>query len=120
MSVKKAVEMLMVKAPRGIRHRTRKVMKKHVREKGAVPPLSLLMLEYSPGDFVYIHVNPAIHRGMPHRRYIGMTGVVVGKKGKSYLVEVRVGGKKKLLYIRPEHLRPAQGSIQMETRAGGV
>jgi large subunit ribosomal protein L21e len=105
----------MVKAPRGIRHRTRKKMKKSVREKGAVPPLNLLMIEYSPGDLVYIHVNPAIHKGMPHRRYIGMTGVVLGKKGKSYMVEVRVGGKKKVLYIRPEHLKPAGGSITLET-----
>jgi len=84
----------MVKAPRGIRHRTRKKMRKSVRERGAVPPLSLLMIDYQPGSFVYITCNPAIHKGMPHRRYIGMTGVVVGKRGESYMVEVRVGGRR--------------------------
>lgn len=97
----------MVKAPRGIRHRTRKVFRKHVRERGAVPPLSLLMIEYKPGDKVHIKVNPAIHHGMPHRRFHGKTGVVVGKRGKAYIVKVRLGDKEKTLFIRPEHLRPA-------------
>lgn len=98
----------MVKAPRGYRHRTRKVFRKHVREKGAVPPLSLLMIDYKPGDKVYIKVNPAIHHGMPHRRYHGKTGVIVGKRGKAYIVKVNLGEKKKTLFIRPEHLRPAK------------
>ena len=96
----------MVKAPRGYRHRTRKLLRKHVRERGAVPPLSLLMYEYKPGDKVYIIINPSVMKGMPHRRYHGKVGVVVGKRGKSYEVEVRVGGKIKKLIIRPEHLRP--------------
>ena len=96
-----------VKAPKGTRHRTRKVFRKRIREKGAIPPLSLLMIDYKVGDKVHIVVNPAIHKGMPHRRYHGKTGTVVGKRGKSYLVEVEVGGKKKLLIVRPEHLRPA-------------
>ncbi len=97
----------MVRAPRGIRHRTRKLFRKHIRERGAVPPLSLLMIEYKPGDKVHIKVNPAIHHGMPHRRFHGKTGVVVGKRGKAYIVKVRLGDKEKTLFIRPEHLRPA-------------
>jgi len=98
----------MVRPPKGIRHRTRKVFRKTIREKGAVPPLSLLMIEYKPGDKVHIIVNPAIHAGMPHRRYHGMTATVVGRRGKSYEVEVRVGSKVKRLFVRPEHLRPSK------------
>lgn len=98
----------MVKAPKGTRHRTRKVFRKRIREQGAVPPLSLLMIDYKVGDNVHIVVNPAIHRGMPHRRYHGKTGTVVGTRGRSYIVEVSVGGKKKLLIVRPEHLRPVR------------
>ncbi len=97
---------LEVKPSKGFRHRTRKVFKKHIRERGAVPPLSLLMHEYRPGDKVYIIVNPAIMKGMPHRRYHGKVGVVVGKRGKAYIVQVKVGSKIKTLFIRPEHLRP--------------
>ncbi len=96
----------MVKPPKGFRHRTRKLLRKHVREKGAIPPLSLLMYEYKPGDKVNIVINPSVMSGMPHRRYHGKTGTVVGKQGKCYIVEVRAGGKVKKLIVRPEHLRP--------------
>lgn len=96
----------MVKAPKGYRHRTRKLLKKDVREKGAVPPLSLIMRKYEVGERVHIIINPSITAGMPHRRYHGKTGVVVGMRGKAYIVKVTVGGKEKTLFVRPEHLRP--------------
>jgi len=97
----------MVKPPKGYRHRTRHLLRKNIREKGAVPPLSRLMIEYEVGDKVHIIIDPAIHKAMPHRRYHGKTGVVVGKRGKAYIVQVRLGRKVKTLFIRPEHLRPA-------------
>ena len=98
----------MVKAPRGYRNRTRKVLRKHVRERGAIPPLSLIMIEYKPGNKVYIKPNPAIHEGMPHRRYVGKVGTVIGKRGRAYIVEVYLGNKRKELIVLPEHLRPAK------------
>ncbi len=97
----------MVKASQGPRHRTRKLLRKHVREKGAVPPLSLVMQEYSVGDKVYIKPNPAIHDTLPHRRYIGKVGKVIGRRGRAYIVEVFLGNKRKELILYPEHLRPA-------------
>ncbi|MCY0868497.1 MAG: 50S ribosomal protein L21e [Desulfurococcus sp.] len=100
----------MVKAPKGYRHRTRKLLRKSVREKGGVPPLSLLMVEYKEGDRVHIVINPSIHKGMPHRRYHGKTGVIAGRRGRAYIVKVAVGGKEKILFVRPEHIRPV--SIQ--------
>jgi len=96
-----------VKASRGPRNRTRKVLKKKVREKGAVPPLSVVMHEYKVGDKVYIKPNPAIHDTLPHRRFIGKVGTVIGKRGRAYIVEVFLGNKRKELIIYPEHLKPA-------------
>lgn len=104
----------MVKAPRGYRHRTRKLLRKSVRERGAIPPLSLLMVKYNPGDRVHVVINPSVTKGMPHRRYHGKTGVVVGTRGRCYIVKVMIGGKEKTLFVRPEHLRPAQSSIESE------
>jgi len=95
-----------VKAPKGFRHRTRKLLRKTPREKGIIPPLSLLMIDYKPGDRVHIVINPSVHKGMPHRRYHGKTGEVVGKRGRSYIVKVLLGRKEKTLFIRPEHLKP--------------
>ena len=97
----------MVKAPQGLRHRTRKVFSKSVRERGAVPPLSRILINYMPGDRVYIVADPAIHKAMPHRRYHGKVGTVVGKRGRAYIVQLKVGSKIKTLFLLPEHLRPA-------------
>ncbi len=100
----------MVKASQGLRRKTRNILKKSVRERGSVPPLSMLMIEYSVGGKVCIVPNPAIHFGMPHRRYYGKVGTVVGRRGRAYAVEVFLGDKRKLLYVMPEHLRPHKPS----------
>lgn len=97
----------MVKAPQGLRHRTRKIFSKSVRERGAVPPLSRILINYMPGDRVYIVADPAIHKAMPHRRYHGKVGIVVGKRGRAYIVQLKVGSKIKTLFLLPEHMRPA-------------
>ena len=96
-----------VKASRGPRNRTRKVYRKKIRERGAIPPLSLIMHEYKEGDKVYIKPNPAIHNTLPHRRYVGKVGTIIGKRGRAYIVEVYLGNKRKELILLPEHLRPA-------------
>jgi len=98
----------MVKAPKGYRHRTRKLLKKHIRERGAIPPLSRILYEYKPGDRVHIVINPSIVKGMPHRRFHGKTGVIVGKRGRAYIVKVYLGDKEKTLFVRPEHIIPAK------------
>ncbi|NPA97595.1 MAG: 50S ribosomal protein L21e [Crenarchaeota archaeon] len=97
----------MVKAPQGLRHRTRKLFRKRVREKGAVPPLSRILIDYHPGDKVYIIADPAIHKALPHRRYYGKVGTVVGRRGRAYIVQLKVGSKTKTLFLLPEHMRPA-------------
>jgi len=103
-----------VKAPKGYRHRTRKMFRKNIRERGLVPSLSLLMVDYNVGDKVHIVVNPSIHKGMPHRRYHGKTGEVIGRRGRCYIVKTIVGGKEKILFVRPEHLRPVSQVIQSQ------
>lgn len=97
----------MVKTSHGYRHRTRKLLKKGARERGAIPPLSQVLREYSIGDKVYIIPNPAIHDTLPHRRYIGRVGIVTGRRGRAYLVELYLGDKRKTIVTYPEHLRPA-------------
>ncbi len=97
---------ILVKAPRGYRHRTRKLLTKPVRERGAVPKLSIILKEYNVGEKVAIKIDPSFHYAMPHRRFHGLTGTVIGKRGRAYIVEVYLGNKKKVLFVTPEHLRP--------------
>jgi large subunit ribosomal protein L21e len=42
---------------------------------------------------------------MPHPRYKGRIGKIIGKRGKSYIVEITDGNKVKKLISRPEHLK---------------
>ena len=50
--------------------------------------------------------DPSEHsRGMPHRRYHGRTGNIVGVRGRCFEVIVKIGNSEKLLIIGREHLR---------------
>ncbi|TXT56508.1 MAG: 50S ribosomal protein L21e [Candidatus Thorarchaeota archaeon] len=98
----------MVKKSHGYRARTRSLMSKKVRTRG-IQPLSNVLIDYEEKQRVNIVIDPAFHKGMPHRRYQGKTGVITGKRGRAYIVEVSLGKATKTLIIRPEHLRPNRG-----------
>lgn len=64
------------------------------------------LIDYNVNDKVDIITDPSQHkRGMPHSRFHGRTGTVVGQRGRCYLVEVKLGDSKKKLIIGKEHLR---------------
>ncbi len=69
----------------------------------------MILREYKVGEKVTIKIDPSFHYGMPHRRFHGLTGTVIGKRGRSYIVEVYLGDKRKILIVPPVHLRPASG-----------
>jgi large subunit ribosomal protein L21e len=97
----------MVKKSHGFRARTRSLMSKRVRTRG-LAALSTVLIDYEEGDRVNIVIDPAIHKGMPHRRYHGRTGVVTGQRGRGIEVDVKMGNAVKSLIVRPEHLRPSK------------
>ncbi len=70
--------------------------------------LSTVLIDYEEGDRVNIVIDPGVHKGMPHRRYHGLTGVVTGKRGRGIEVDVKQGKAIKSLIIRPEHIRPSR------------
>jgi len=94
----------MVKASRGLRRRTRKILRKDPRKRG-LSPITHEFQQFEVGERVNIVLDPSVHRGMPHPRFHGRTGIVVGTQGRSFLIEVRDGGKIKTVISRPEHLR---------------
>ncbi len=96
----------MVKASKGYRRRTRSVMRRRVRERG-LSPITRIFQEFDVGAKASVNIDPSMHRGQPHIRFQGRTGTVVGMQGKSYLIDVMMGGKKKQIIVRPEHLRKA-------------
>jgi large subunit ribosomal protein L21e len=93
---------------KGYRSKTRRLLRKSPRERGKMR-LSKLLHEYQPGNSVVIKIDPSVQKGMPHRRYHGKVGKVVGMRGKSYIVSVTQGDAVKEIIVRPEHLEPYKG-----------
>ncbi len=62
--------------------------------------------EFKEGEKVRIVPYPYYKRGMiPHRRYTNLVGTVVGKRGSSYIISLKLGRKEKQLILLPIHLR---------------
>ena len=90
---------------KGYRNKCRKKHRKNVRARG-LGSIEKHLIDYKINDKVDIITDPSQHkRGMPHRRYHGRTGIIVGKRGRCYEIEVKLGKSKKLLIIGKEHLR---------------
>ena len=89
----------------GFRARCRSLLSKEVGERAGPKP-EVYLKEIPIGSKVSINIDPAAHKGSPHRRYHGKIGEIVEKRGRGYIVAVTVGSKKKLLSVLPEHIRP--------------
>ena len=63
------------------------------------------MQRFTEGERVGIDIDSRVQKGMPHPRFQGLTGSVKGARGSSYMVEIKDGGKRKELIVRPEHLK---------------
>ena len=97
----------MVKRSRGIRSKSRKLLRKRPRDRG-IHSITRALQHFEEGDSVDIVIDSSVHKGMPHIRFHGCTGKIEGKQGGSYLVGIKDGKKHKQLIIRSEHLRRVQ------------
>lgn len=94
----------MVKKTGGTRRKTRSKYRKVRSEKGKVRIRDYFQ-EFQINDHVALVTNPTIHSAMPHRRFHGKNGVITGKQGKVYKVQVKDGNMRKILLVHPVHLR---------------
>ncbi len=90
---------------KGYRRKTRSLLKRNPRERGKTG-LSQILQEYEPDEKVVVKIDPSVHKGMPHRRYHGKIGIIVEKRGRSYIVNVPQGEAVKEIIVRPEHITP--------------
>ena len=89
----------MVVKSHGPRKRTRKKFKKGTRN-----TVNKFMRQFNLGDRIVIDIESS-SSGMPFERFQGLTGKVVGRRGRAYLVEVKDGNKIKKIASKPEHLK---------------
>jgi large subunit ribosomal protein L21e len=98
----------MVTRTHGLRQGTRSILRKNKRDKGRIF-INRLMHQYQEGDRVAIVLDCAQQGGMPHRRFQGRTGKIMGSQGRAIIVSVKDGNMLKTVVARPEHLRPIEG-----------
>lgn len=91
----------------GYRNRTRKLLRKKLRERSN--PVTRILMDYNAGDRVVIKIDPSFVKGMPHRRFHGKTGIIMGKRGRAYVVKVLMGDHEKTIITRPEHIVLLEG-----------
>ncbi len=89
---------------KGYRRHSRKLLTKKSGSRSTPRPDTAL-LRYSLGEKVVVKIEPGTHGGMPHRRYQGKVGTITEKRGRSYVVEIRVGSMIKKIIARPQHLK---------------
>jgi large subunit ribosomal protein L21e len=92
----------MVKKSSGFRSGTRNKLKSKISKR---PTITKFLRTFEKGERVVIRQEPSSHKGMPCPRYKGRSGIVVNKRGESYLIEIMDGKKKKTIISRPEHLQ---------------
>jgi large subunit ribosomal protein L21e len=95
---------------KGFRHKSRSLLSQKPRERGKIG-LSKILHSYVAGEKVVVKIAPSVHKGMPHRRFQGKCGVIVNKRGSSYVVNVTQGDALKEIIVRPEHLKPYTAKV---------
>jgi large subunit ribosomal protein L21e len=88
----------------GLRRKSKHRLKKSVRRKGKVS-VSRFMQSFKAGQKVHLSIEPSVHKGSYHTKFIGKTGVIKGARGRCYEVAVNDKGKEKVIIMHPIHLK---------------
>jgi large subunit ribosomal protein L21e len=88
----------------GPRKKTRYKFKKELRRRG-LPPVTYVIQKFEIGEKVHIVCDSSIQKGMPHRRFHGKTGTVLGQRGRAWMLVVNDGNAEKIVIARPQHLK---------------
>jgi large subunit ribosomal protein L21e len=88
----------------GYRRKTRKLMRKNVRNKGKIS-LTAYFATFKEGDQVTLYAEPGVQNALYNLRFHGKIGTVVGMQGDCYKVHIYDGGKQKMVITHPIHLK---------------
>tara|TARA_Y100000294_G_C8468384_1_gene301606 strand:+ start:11 stop:283 length:273 start_codon:yes stop_codon:yes gene_type:complete len=77
--------------------------KKKIREKGKIK-FSKYFQEFKEGEIVAVVRELSINASFPQRLQ-GRTGIIEGKRGKSYIIKINDLKKEKKFLIEPIHLK---------------
>ncbi len=69
--------------------------------------VNAFLREFQIGGKAAIDIESGSSSGQPFRRFQGLTGTVVGRRGRAYIIEILDGKMKKKIIAKPEHLKAA-------------
>lgn len=110
------------KKARGKRSKTRDMM----RRRGKKLSPTKLLKDFPAGSTVQVRINSSHHSGMPFRRFQGLSGKVLGKQGRAFVVSVLLGDQPRKLIVTASHLKelgqpahqaPAKEAVQETVEA---
>lgn len=64
-----------------------------------------LLRTFEAGEKVQIYIHGGIHRGMPFRRFHGLTGDVTGMQGRAVVIKVNLGNQICEVVANPIHVK---------------
>ncbi|MFP4524639.1 MAG: 50S ribosomal protein L21e [Candidatus Woesearchaeota archaeon] len=88
----------------GSRRKKVGIFTKKAREKGKISHRAYLQ-QFEKGDRVTLKLEPGVQRAAYLPRYHGKSGLVKGRQGECYTVEVKDGNKPKTVVVHPVHLK---------------
>lgn len=97
----------MAKRIGGSRRKTRHKLKKNKKEKGKIS-LTRYLQKFKKGDKVHLTAEPALHKGMVYRRFIGRVGEIQSSQGRCYKIKIKDLNKTKTIIAHPIHLKKVE------------
>ncbi len=85
----------------------RKKLTNHPRERGISPPQRAIQT-FETGERVHLKLDPSVRDGRFPPKFVGKTGEIIGCQGAAYKVQIRDGGKEKVIITVPAHLKRQQ------------
>ena len=83
---------------------TRHKLQNDARNRGTSPPQQAVK-QFEEGQKVHLSLDPSVQDGRFHPLFNGQTGVVRGKQGQAYKIEITDGNVEKTLIAKPAHLK---------------
>jgi len=94
----------MVKRIGTARRKTRGLYSIKHRDKGKIKIRDYLQ-SFNEGDKVILRIRHNVQSGIPFRRFVGLSGIVIGKQGEAYKVSIKDMNKQKIALVHPLHLK---------------
>ncbi len=94
----------MVKRIGGFRRKTRSKLKKSITDKGKIS-ITRFFQVFEQGQRVILKAEPDVQKGMYLPRFHGKSGIINGKAGNCYKVQIKDINKEKTIIVHPIHLK---------------